>query len=462
MLNKALLSFILGIFLFHSQCGLGANTIASSSGAVDVRTFGARGNGADDDTDAIQNAIQDAGASRRAVFFPQGTYKISRTLLLDRPIALVGSGCSDRESTSATVLRIATNVIGIKILAPRCRLEGFLLYADFSGHGQDGIWVGDPEHDAGGAVLRDITVRNVGGSGIWFRNGNSHFLENVSCFANRLHGIRFESSHPSVFNVNATTAHHLNLMGNLGYGLYIDRSESNILQNVIAQGNNEFGIYLNSPRNNVVCYTEGNLKGSLRMDTSAYDCFVVGTMNEGDPLVVNRGNLIFVQNNKKFTLRLFGYNPMRAMSSSRSVLSLPTISARSSYEKTLRGIVGAKTGHCTVIATPESGDKWESGRAYGQDDFVCPMTVNGFLYRCSTPGMSGAKEPVWPTKVGEPITDGTAVWTFAGSQTIEPGLVWHVYPKDTDAVIIRVTNLTDIPITPVMRPWQITVSTWDN
>jgi hypothetical protein len=376
-------------------------------------------------------------------------------------MALVGSGCTGIESTSATVLRIDANVVGIKVLAPRCRLEGFLLFTYFPHHGQDGIWVGDPDHDAEDAVLKDITVRDMGGSGIWFNNGNLHFLQNISCLYNGLHGIRLESSHPSP-NVNAITAHHLNLTGNLGYGLYINRSESNVLQNVIAQGNNEFGIYLNYPRNNIFCYTENNVKGSIRMDVSAYDCLVVGTMNEGDPLVVNRGNFIFAQNNSKFTLRLFGYNAMRAISSSRSVIVLPTISAWSSYEKTLRGIVGAKPGHCTVTATPESGDKWESGRAYGQNDFVCPTTVNGFLYRCLTPGTSGVKEPVWPTNVGERITDGTAVWTCAGPQTIEPGLVWQVYPKDTDAVIIRVTNLTDVPIAPVMRPWQITVSTWDD
>lgn len=50
---------------------------------VDVKTFGAKGDGLTDDTLAIQGAINTAGHTK-AVFFPPGTYKITSTLRISR------------------------------------------------------------------------------------------------------------------------------------------------------------------------------------------------------------------------------------------------------------------------------------------------------------------------------------------------------------------------------------------
>lgn len=60
-------------------------------GWEDVRAHGARGNGAGDDTAAIESAIR--AARGRAVFFPPGEYPVRRTLVLDQgPAKLLGSG----------------------------------------------------------------------------------------------------------------------------------------------------------------------------------------------------------------------------------------------------------------------------------------------------------------------------------------------------------------------------------
>lgn len=48
-----------------------------TNGYVNVRSFGAVGDGTKDDTTAIQNAIASGNASRKGVFIPAGTYKVS-------------------------------------------------------------------------------------------------------------------------------------------------------------------------------------------------------------------------------------------------------------------------------------------------------------------------------------------------------------------------------------------------
>lgn len=47
---------------------------------IDVRDFGAKGDGQADDTSAIQNALDAAAATGDVVFFPRGEYRIERTL----------------------------------------------------------------------------------------------------------------------------------------------------------------------------------------------------------------------------------------------------------------------------------------------------------------------------------------------------------------------------------------------
>jgi len=70
----------------------------------------------------------------------------------------------------------------------------------------------------------------------------------------------------------------------------------------------------------------------------------------------------------------------------------------------------------------ESGGKRESGRNYFEDEYVGPATAKESLYRYSKPGLSGTKESVWPTRVGEKVMDEKAVWGCTGRKTIESGL----------------------------------------
>jgi len=67
---------------------------AALPGMLDVRSFGARGDGTSDDTSAIQGAL-DAncdGQTPKTLYFPAGTYRISRTLYLNHHL---GANCHE-------------------------------------------------------------------------------------------------------------------------------------------------------------------------------------------------------------------------------------------------------------------------------------------------------------------------------------------------------------------------------
>jgi hypothetical protein len=56
---------------------------AVDSDVLDVRRFGAIGDGLADDTEKIQNAINEAFVQERTVFFPEGRYRITDSLKID-------------------------------------------------------------------------------------------------------------------------------------------------------------------------------------------------------------------------------------------------------------------------------------------------------------------------------------------------------------------------------------------
>ncbi len=62
------------------------------SGPLDVRWFGATGNGTTDDTAALQRALNYSSANKRAVLLPAGTYRTTATLTLGRDTRVMGEG----------------------------------------------------------------------------------------------------------------------------------------------------------------------------------------------------------------------------------------------------------------------------------------------------------------------------------------------------------------------------------
>ncbi|GAA3403738.1 glycosyl hydrolase family 28-related protein [Paenibacillus hodogayensis] len=89
---------------------MGARFKRSFSGSVNVKWFGAKGDGANDDTAAIQQAIN---AKEGTVFFPKGKYNITAPLVIETGDSLIGEGpeVTMIEKTTTTLASLGTRLI---------------------------------------------------------------------------------------------------------------------------------------------------------------------------------------------------------------------------------------------------------------------------------------------------------------------------------------------------------------
>ena len=66
-----------------------------------------------------------------------------------------------------------------------------------------------------------------------------------------------------------------------------------------------------------------------------------------------------------------------------------------------------------VIAPTDTSSIWIASTAYTVGKIVKPTANNGFIYKCTTAGTSGATQPTWPiVGIGSTVVDGTAVWAL--------------------------------------------------
>lgn len=139
---------------------------------VDVRAYGATGNGTTDDTAAIQAAI-DATPTAGTTFFPAGVYKFS-TLTVTNAKRLLGSGWTCTDSAvfgvaghgdwyGSVLLSTATSGTAINF-NPTSFLSAFRmehLFVAGPGSGTStGIQVGNGSYGAGQAHFQDVRVDN--------------------------------------------------------------------------------------------------------------------------------------------------------------------------------------------------------------------------------------------------------------------------------------------------------------
>lgn len=124
---------------------------------ISVKTYGAVGNGENDDTTAIQNAINACSTAGVPCYIPAGTYLVSDTLLIRPNVHFYGDGVKSKLFLKASTSK---NVIGCSLTD---ELDNFSL-VNFSIHGNNTNQV-----DAGSSVLQN---------GICLYQNNSDNLKN--------------------------------------------------------------------------------------------------------------------------------------------------------------------------------------------------------------------------------------------------------------------------------------------
>ncbi len=184
--------------------GLAATQVAADT-VLNVRQFGARGDGKTNDTKSIQSAIDAAAARGGAVFLPPGVYQ-SAELQMRPHVSLTGIPAWDYEHGFGSVIRLAdahaqcllniTGAFGVTI-------DGLSLDGGNLGAGVHGVWLNKPNYGkqedtfriersqiarfSGDGVrltrawcfsIRHSMIAYNGGDGISLRGWDGFFLDN--------------------------------------------------------------------------------------------------------------------------------------------------------------------------------------------------------------------------------------------------------------------------------------------
>ena len=97
--------------------------------------------------------------------------------------------------------------------------------------------------------------------------------------------------------------------------------------------------------------------------------------------------------------------------------------------------------------TPTVGTRAAS-TAYAAGALVRPGTINGYVYKCTTPGTSAATAPTFPTTPGSTVTDGTVVWTCQVGHN-RAGKDFYIYACQPTSGIVPVIVLSDNSTVPL-------------
>lgn len=247
--------------------------------------FGVKGDGVTDDSDAIQKVLDAVGTPTYPgvrggiVYFPKGTYRLGKTLLIRRGISLQGAGSS--MWTAATEFLVDAGVTGIRTVygygptaledgadaegatASGCVLSNFMM--TYAGLADDkfeayGIDIKVKTH------MEYVLIQRFPSNGIQLQayvpnsNANSCTFTNVFACSNGGHGFYVNSSDVNgcVFNGCCSYSNKLD-------GFHETSFLGNTYIGCTTESNGERGFYHDGDVNAstfIGCYTESNQKPS--------------------------------------------------------------------------------------------------------------------------------------------------------------------------------------------------------
>ncbi len=181
----------------------GDSVSTRTDGAINVRDYGAKGDGLTDDTAAIQAAIAAAQAVNGCAEFPPGTYLINSTIDVASHAAVVL-----RTSAALGTIIKAGTAMDYMLEFSSANYTGFCLienlYFDGNNLAETAIYGGRFQHN----ILRRVTVRKTTVAAIKFRNGWCNDLVECEIGYNDGDGIHAMGGSPNCLNIHRCKIYH--------------------------------------------------------------------------------------------------------------------------------------------------------------------------------------------------------------------------------------------------------------
>jgi hypothetical protein len=204
------------------------------AGVLNVKEFGAKGDGRTDDTTAIQTLLNAHPNGRRIIYLPNGTYLVSKTITWP-----AGAGKGGDEYKNTTMQGQSEGGVTIRL---KDRAPGFTIAAT----PKPVIFTGPAPAQRFGNSIRNLTVDtgtgNPGASGVQFNASNQGSMRHVTIQSGDGQGVNgldmnfadeigplliknltvkgFQYGIRTGFHINSQTLEHITLKNQRGYGLY--------------------------------------------------------------------------------------------------------------------------------------------------------------------------------------------------------------------------------------------------
>lgn len=159
---------------------------------VNVKSFGAKGDGITNDTESIQNAINSLSTGG-TIYFPKGVYNISSTIIVPQKIFILGEGIG-------TTIRPMSSIINVfNITGSLTKIEN-LSITNQNNYATNGISI-NKSADNLYVTIRDLYISSFS-SGILWNNGDRAYVENNSFVNNTVAFKSLNDCRNSVFSRN--------------------------------------------------------------------------------------------------------------------------------------------------------------------------------------------------------------------------------------------------------------------
>tara|TARA_R110002051_G_scaffold176966_1_gene246952 strand:- start:201 stop:2936 length:2736 start_codon:yes stop_codon:yes gene_type:complete len=268
------------------KCSLKTYEELRAMGYEPVRAHNVVGDGITDDTAAIQEAINTANASRKAVYFHPGTYLVSKTLIVEQNLFVSGFGFTNENNNMTRY--------GNKLVGSYCGNEKPVIKLQDNLQAASSINVDDPF-----SVIK-LFRRNASDP----TNPNSR--DDSRSWNTSIHNLTIDlgTNNPGAVGINqqgaeGCSSQEVTILANDSFaGFYNLNSSGGYTYNVEVIGGNH-GIYLNSSRGGSVLVVGLKLSGQKASPIAVTNYVPFGLV--GFDITCNQGGVISHINGGKLT-----------------------------------------------------------------------------------------------------------------------------------------------------------------
>lgn len=239
---------------------------------VSLVDFGAVGDGATDDTAAINLAIAALPTYGGTIEVGYGSFLHDSAITVNKKVRFVGQGTAITNGQSASEFLKGSGISGdgFILATAGCTVEG-IAFRGQGGNGGDGV-----VFKAGRITMRDCAVYAMGNDGIRIgtdaggENCNLWNLTGVKSKSNGRDGVRVSEGAGALADANAGTMMHCDLQSNTGAGLYLGGTQLNTIVGGAFQSNGTYGIHFGANASYHTVWggdVESNTTSQIRLET---------------------------------------------------------------------------------------------------------------------------------------------------------------------------------------------------